>query len=121
MERPGITWLSYIYIYIYMCLCVSVCVFVCDLAKALLASIRHRCLLHKKTRKTYSYLRVAAAAERESPVAHCWLSYIHMFVFVCVSVSMMRGGDGQRLSRTCYYCHRWVGTDPHCRGVYVSK
>ena len=59
----------------------------------------------------------------------CWerepccslLAIIYTYVCVCVSVSMMTGGDGQGLSRTCYYCHRWVGTDPHCRGVYVSK
>ena len=44
-----------------------------------------------------------------------------IYTYVCVSVSMMRDCDGQRLSRTCYYCHRWVGTDPHCCGVYVSK
>ena len=62
----------------------------------------------QKPRKTYSYLRVATAAERERPVlliAGCHI-YIHVFVCVCVCVSMMRGGDGQRLSQRRW--HRWA-------------
>ena len=47
----------------------------------------------KKTRKTYSYLR--AAAERERPVM---LGY-HIYINLCLCVSMMFGGDGQRLSQ----------------------
>ena len=83
MERPGITWLSYIYIHVFVCVCV--CVFVCDLAKALLASI-DACYT-KKTRKTYSYLR--AAAERERPVM---LGY-HIYINLCLCVSMMGRGS----------------------------
>ena len=92
LASPG----CHIYIYIHVFVCVCVCVFVCDLAKALLASI-DACYTKKNPRKIYSYLRAAAERERETRDAR--LSYIHKFVFVCVCGSMMFGGDGQRLSQ----------------------
>ena len=90
--------MAVIYIHVFVCVCVcvcvcvSMCVFVGDgyssktnfLEKRNRREQENRCLLDKKPRKTYSYLRVAAAAERESPVAHCWLSYIYTYVCVCV-------------------------------------
>ena len=68
-ERPVLPIAGcHIYIHVFVCVCVCLCVYVCvcmrnHKAKALLA--RHRCLLHKKPRKTYSYLRIDAAAERD--------------------------------------------------------
>ena len=53
----------HIYIYIYTCVCVSVCVFVCDLAKALLA--RHRCLLHKKNKENILIFEGQLLRERD--------------------------------------------------------
>ena len=68
MERPGITWLSYIYIH----------VFVCDLAKG---TTRDACYTQKKKQGN---TRGQLLRERERPVM---LGY-HIYINLCVSVGL---------------------------------